>query len=129
MSLSAITLPDIINYDAQIFKCAMHSIQKITIQIWRRPLSLLYRVHRETSPTVHRKIDEIEMNIKVSYRLAIFAIIIEILIFEIVLMRAHQEKRFSRSTYSPTQFINIGSRSTTADWELSELLHLIGLYF
>jgi len=45
------------------------------------------------------------MNIKVPYRLAIFAIIIEILIFEIVLMRARREKRSSHSKYSPAQFI------------------------
>jgi len=48
----------------------------------------VYRVYRENSDTAHRKVDWIEMNIKVPYRLAIFAIIIEILIFEIVLMRA-----------------------------------------
>jgi len=48
----------------------------------------IYRVYRENSDTAHRKVDWIEMNIKVPYRLAIFAIIIEILIFEIVLMRA-----------------------------------------
>jgi len=54
-------------------------------------------VYRETFATAHRKVDGIEMNIKVPYRLAIFAIIIEILIFEIVLMRARQEKRSSRS--------------------------------
>jgi len=41
------------------------------------------------------------MNIKVSYRLAIFVIIIEILIFEIILMKARREKRSSRSRYSP----------------------------
>jgi len=46
------------------------------------------------------------MNIKVSYCLAIFAIINEILIFEIVLMRARREKRSSCSKYSPVQFIN-----------------------
>jgi len=42
-------------------------------------------VCRENSDTAYRKVDGIEMNIKVPYRLAIFAIIIEILIFEIVL--------------------------------------------
>jgi len=47
----------------------------------------IYGVCRENSDTAHRKIDGIEMNIKVPYRLAIFAIIIEILIFEVVLMR------------------------------------------
>jgi len=62
-------------------------------------------VNRETLATAHRKIDGIEMNIKVPYRLAIFTIIIEILIFEIVLMRARREKRSSRSRYSPAQFI------------------------
>jgi len=41
----------------------------------------IYRVRRENFDTAHRKVDGIEMNIKVSYRLAIFAIIIEILIF------------------------------------------------
>ena len=40
----------------------------------------------ETSPTVHRKVDGIEINIKVFYRLAIFVIILEILMFAIVLM-------------------------------------------
>jgi len=45
------------------------------------------------------------MNIKVPHRLAIFAIIIEIFIFEIILMTACQEKRSSRSRYSPAQFI------------------------
>jgi len=45
------------------------------------------------------------MNTKVPYRLATFAIIIEISIFEIVLMRARREKRSSRSRYSPAQFI------------------------
>jgi len=62
-------------------------------------------VCRENFDTAHRKVNGIEMNIKVPYRLAIFAIIIEILIFEIVLMRAHREKRSSRSRYSPAQFI------------------------
>jgi len=38
----------------------------------------IYRVCRENSDTAHRKVDGIEMNIKVPYRLAIFAIIIEI---------------------------------------------------
>jgi len=46
----------------------------------------MYRVRRENFDTARRKVDE--MNIKVLYRLAIFAIIIEILIFENVLMRA-----------------------------------------
>jgi len=64
----------------------------------------LYRVYRETSP-IHRMVNGIEMNLKVPYRLAIFAIIIEILIFEIVLMRARRDKRFSHSKYSPAQFI------------------------
>jgi len=68
-------------------------------------IKLIYRVCRETLATAHRKVDGIEINIKVPYRLAIFAIIIEILIFEIVLMRARREKRFSRSRYSPAQFI------------------------
>jgi len=67
----------------------------------------LYRVYRETLATAHRKVDRMEMNIKVPYHLAIFAIIIEILIFEIVL-KGRQEKRSSRSRYSPAQFINIG---------------------
>jgi len=62
-------------------------------------------VRRENFDTAHRKVDGIKMNIKVPYRLAIFAIIIEILIFEIVLMRARREKRSSRSRYSPAQFI------------------------
>jgi len=66
--------------------------------------STLYRVFRENFDTAHRKVDGIE-NIKVSYRLAIFAIIIEILIFEVVLIRARQEKCFSHSRYSPAQFI------------------------
>jgi len=65
----------------------------------------IYRVCRENFDTAYRKIDGIEMNIKVPYHLAIFAIIIEILIFEIVLMRARREKRSSRSRYSPAQFI------------------------
>jgi len=52
----------------------------------------VYRVNRETLATAHRKVNGIEMNIKVPYRLAILAIIIEILIFEIVLMRARREK-------------------------------------
>jgi len=39
-------------------------------------------------PTAHRKVDRIELNIKVPYRLVILTIIIEILIFEIGLMRA-----------------------------------------
>jgi len=51
------------------------------------------------------KIDKIEMNIKILYRLVIFAIVIEILIFEIVLMRACREKRSSRSRCSPAQYI------------------------
>jgi len=56
--------------------------------------SPLYRVRRENFDTAHRKVDGIEMNLKVPYRLAIFAIIIEILIFEIVLiMRARRETR------------------------------------
>jgi len=67
-----------------------------------RESPIFYR-YRKTSPTAHRKIDRIEMNIKVSYRLAIFAIIIEILIFEIVLMKARREKRSNRSRYSPAQ--------------------------
>jgi len=52
-----------------------------------------------------KTVNGIEMNIKVPYRLAIFAIIIEILIFEIVLMRARREKRSSRSRCSSAQFI------------------------
>jgi len=44
----------------------------------------------ETSPTAHRKVDGIEINIKVLYHLAIFVIIIEILIFAIVLMIARR---------------------------------------
>jgi len=68
-------------------------------------ISNIYRVYRETLATAHRKVDGIEMNIKVPYRLVIFAIIIEILIFEIILMRARLEKRSSRSRYSPAQFI------------------------
>jgi len=55
-----------------------------------------HRVRRENFDTAHRKIDGIEMKIKVPYRLAIFAII-EILIFEIVLMRTRREKSSSRS--------------------------------
>jgi len=62
-------------------------------------------VRRENFDIAHRKVDGIEINIKVPYRLAIFAIIIEILIFLIVLMRPRREKRSSRSRYSPTQFI------------------------
>jgi len=54
-------------------------------------------IYRETSPTAHRKVDGIEMNINVPYCLAIFAIIIEIFIFEIVLMSARREKRSSCS--------------------------------
>jgi len=45
-------------------------------------------IQGENFYTAYRKVDGIEINIKVPYRLAIFAIIIEILIFEIVLMRA-----------------------------------------
>jgi len=44
----------------------------------------IYRMHRENFDTAHRKVDGIEINIKVPYHLAIFAMIIEILIFEIV---------------------------------------------
>jgi len=62
-------------------------------------------VRRENFDTARRKVDGIEMNIKVPYCLVIFAIIIEILIFEIVLMRACREKRSSRLRYSPAQFI------------------------
>jgi len=64
---------------------------------WIKDIRYIYinEVYRETSPTAHRKADVIEM--KVSYRLAIFAIIIEILIFEIILMRARRQKRSSRS--------------------------------
>jgi len=51
----------------------------------------IYRVRRENFDTAHRKEDGIEMNIKVPYCLAIFAIIIEILIFEIVLMSTPRE--------------------------------------
>jgi len=69
----------------------------------RHPVHI--QVYRETSPTAHKKIDRIEMNIKVPYDLAILAIIIEILIFEVVLMRARREKRSSRSRHSPSQFI------------------------
>jgi len=65
---------------------------------------IIYRVCRENFDTAHRKVDGIEMNIKVPYRLAIFAIIIKILIFEIVL-RARREKRSSRSRCIPAQFI------------------------
>jgi len=65
----------------------------------------IYRVYREDFDTAHRKEGEIEINIKVLYRLAIFAIIIEILIFEIVQMRARREQRSSRSRCSPVQFI------------------------
>jgi len=51
----------------------------------------IYKVSHEISPTAHRKIDGIEINIKVLYRLAIFVIIIiEILMFAIVLIRARQ---------------------------------------
>jgi len=59
----------------------------------------------ENFDTARRKVDGIEINRKVPYRLTIFAIIIEILIFEIVLMRARRKKRSSRSRYSPAQFI------------------------
>jgi len=45
-------------------------------------------VRRENFDTARRKVDGIEMNIKVPYRLALFTIIIKILIFENVLMRA-----------------------------------------
>jgi len=65
----------------------------------------IYRVCRENSDTAHSKVDGIETNIKAPYRLVIFTIIIEILIFEIVLMRARREKRSSRSKYNPAQFI------------------------
>jgi len=57
-------------------------------RVWAgSPWHPVYKVCSENSDTAHRKVDGIEMNIKVPYRLAIFAIIIEILIFEIVLMR------------------------------------------
>jgi len=65
----------------------------------------IYKVRRENFDTAHRKVDGIEMNVKVPYHLTIFAIIIEILIFEIVLMRARREMRSSRLRYSPVQFI------------------------
>jgi len=39
----------------------------------------IYRMSHETCPTAHRKVNGIEINIKVLYRLAIFVIIIEIL--------------------------------------------------
>jgi len=65
----------------------------------------IYKVRRENFDTAHRKVDGIEMNVKVPYHLTIFAIIIEILIFEIVLMRARREMRSSRLRYSPAQFI------------------------
>jgi len=61
----------------------------------------IYRICRENFDTAHRKVDEIEMNINVPFSLAIFAIIIDILIFEIVLMRVRREKRSSRSRCSP----------------------------
>jgi len=72
-------------------------------------------VYRETSSTVHRKIDRdvgIEMNIKVPYRLAIFVIIIERLIFEIVLMRAREAKRSAPAAQVTAQpsLSNIGCR-------------------
>jgi len=38
------------------------------------------------------KVDRIKINIKVPYYLAVFAIIIKILIFEIVLIRARQRR-------------------------------------
>jgi len=81
---------------------------KIVHRIIKHPVYIyiyiyIYRVRRENFDTVHRKIDGIEMNIKVPYRLAIFAII-EILILEIVL-RARREKRSSRLRCSPAQFI------------------------
>jgi len=63
-------------------------------------------VYHDTSPIAHREIDEIEMNIKVPYGLAIFAIIIEILIFEIVLMRVRREKRSSRDIARPSLLNN-----------------------
>jgi len=84
----------------------------------------IYRVYRETSATAHRKVDKIEMNVKVPYRFTIFAIIIEILIFEIVLMRAHQEKRSSRSRYSPVQFIK--HWLPAASWGKKESAPLLG---
>jgi len=62
-------------------------------------------VCRENFDTAQRKVDGIKMNIKVPYHFVIFAIIMKILIFEIVLMRARQEKRSSHSRYSPAQFI------------------------
>jgi len=45
--------------------------------------TLIYTGYRETSATAHRKVDGFKMNIKVPYCLTIFAIINEILIFEI----------------------------------------------
>jgi len=65
----------------------------------------IHKMYCEISPIVHKKIDKIKMNIKVLYRLTIFAIIIKILIFEIALMRARREKRSYCSRYSPVQFI------------------------
>jgi len=32
----------------------------------------IYKMYRETSPIVHRKIDRFEMNIKIPYCLAVF---------------------------------------------------------
>jgi len=91
------------NYDGYFSKCVpFYAYARF---IYRYVQFHVYRVCRENFDTAHKKVDGIEMNIKVPYHLAIFAIIIEILIFEIVLMRARQEKRSSRSRYSPAQFI------------------------
>ena len=66
---------------------------------------------RETFPTAHRKVDRIEINIKVLYRLAIFVIIIETLMFAIVVMRVHRQNTLAarsiakqrRALISPTR--------------------------
>jgi len=56
-----------------------------------------FRVCRENFDTAHRKVDGIKMNIKVPYHFAIFAIIMKILIYEIVL------KSTSRETFQPLE--------------------------
>jgi len=64
------------------------------------PLTIyIYRVSRETCPTGNREVNEININVKVLYRFAKFAIISEILIFIFVLMGARRKKRSSRSRY------------------------------
>jgi len=79
----------------------LYKVMLISGIIFGTPCTYIYRVRRENFDTAHRRVDGIKMNMKVPYSLAIFAIIIEILIFKIVLMRARREKRSSRSRYNP----------------------------